>query len=139
MRFGLQVILTFVVATTNVQVLLATAARNSTVVAKTFRENTPDVAKDSLRAAWAGSFRTDTSFPLLHVHLCLGCLDPNLEGSLGERLTCFFATMVPPHLIPDYESIEGSACIVVFHEWRSLDPSRVGHTIEPSSKEDTAG
>lgn len=45
----------------------------------------PDpMPQDSLRAAWAGSARADTSFPLLHIHFCSGCPDPAVEGSLGE-------------------------------------------------------
>lgn len=39
----------------------------------------------NIRAAWAGSSRADTAFPLSHLHFCLGCPDPSTEGSLGER------------------------------------------------------
>lgn len=44
------------------------------------------VTQDTIRAAWAGSSRADSLFPLLHVHLCLGCPDPNVEGSLGMMI-----------------------------------------------------
>ena len=40
--------------------------------------------KQRIRAAWAGSSRADTAFPLSHLHFCLGCPDPGAEGSLGE-------------------------------------------------------
>lgn len=40
-----------------------------------------------IRAAWTGSSRADTAFPLVHLHFCLGCPHPAVEGSLGEDPT----------------------------------------------------
>lgn len=44
-----------------------------------------DEKDTTIRVAWAGSSRADMPYPLMHVHFCLGCPDPNSEGSLGER------------------------------------------------------
>lgn len=42
-----------------------------------------------IRAAWSGSSRTDTSFPLVHLHFCLDCSNPAAEGSVGD---CIMST-----------------------------------------------
>lgn len=42
-------------------------------------------------AAWSGSSRTDTSFPLVHLNFCLDCSNPAAEGSVGN---CIMPTVV---------------------------------------------
>lgn len=65
-----------------------------------------------IRAAWAGSSRADTGFPLLHVHFCLGCSDPAAEGSLGK--TAWQGTCASSVLLKQ----SGFICFCFHKYWR---------------------
>lgn len=68
-----------------VLVVVATTIAMGQVVAETVLGGGRSRHEGNIRAAWAGSSRADTAFPLSHLHFCLGCPDPGAEGSLGER------------------------------------------------------
>lgn len=61
--------------------------------------------KQKIRAAWAGSSRADTAFPLSHLHFCLGCPDPGAEGSLGEFTKRFVSASVSKCAVKGYSRV----------------------------------
>lgn len=61
--------------------------------------------KQNIRAAWAGSSRADTAFPLSHLHFCLGCPDPGAEGSLGEFTKRFVSASVSKCAVKSYSRV----------------------------------
>lgn len=64
--------------------------------------------KQKIRAAWAGSSRADTAFPLSHLHFCLGCPDPGAEGSLGEftiNRKRFISASVSKYAVKSYSPV----------------------------------